>query len=255
MLKYLFSKGVLGLVLGVVLCAVPIAIAKAGESYKSLGEVVVIGDSLAQGLHSGIYRLMAKQSLKHKLSKRTKISSGLVRKDKFNWPKAIKRIVAKRKFQSAIVTFGTNDLTSFRPRGGAIHFDNPKWDGLYARAVSEVIKTLRSKGIMVYWAGLPITRKNRYQKDYARLNRIFSKAAPAAGAIYIDTWSKFAVKGAYSAKGKDLNGKTATLRHRDGVHFTQKGYLVYADLVLRSALQATKRDETVAQASKVTGGS
>ena len=135
---------------------------------------------------------MRQLKLKHKIAKKTKINSGLVRKDKFNWPAALKRIASKRKYQTAIVTFGTNDLTGFRKRGGAVHYSDPKWDGLYAAQVKNVVQTLKASGMIVCWVGLPITRKNRYQADYRRLNKIFRKASTAAGAIYIDTWKAFA---------------------------------------------------------------
>ena len=206
--------------------------AQADVSVKVFKDIVVIGDSLADGLHSGLYRLLKEEKSERKLSKKTKISSGLVRQDKFNWQKAIKRIAAKKKHELAIVSFGANDLTSFRRRGGSVHYNDKRWDGLYGERVKDVVKALKAGGMTVYWVGIPITRKNRYQKDYARLNKVFKAASTEAGATYIDTWSAFAVKGKYSAYGKNLKGKSTKLRHTDGVHFTATGYKVYAKVVL-----------------------
>lgn len=51
--------------------------AQANVSVKVFKDIVVIGDSLADGLHSGLYRLLKEGKTERKLSKKTGISSGL----------------------------------------------------------------------------------------------------------------------------------------------------------------------------------
>ncbi len=192
--------------------------------------VIVVGDSLADGIYSGFYRLM-KPISGVKVKKKTKINTGLVRYDRFNWAKTTRKIAASKKFDVAIVSFGANDLISFRGKGGTVHFGDKRWPELYAKRVAGIIKHLKSGGMRVYWVGLPIVRRANFRKGYALLNTIFKKTAAANGAKFVDTWSKLQVKGKFSAYGKGINGKTILLRHTDGVHFTPDGYMTYAKIV------------------------
>ena len=195
--------------------------------------IVVIGDSLADGLYTGLYSLL-KSDDATSVDKKTRISTGLVRYDKYDWLAAVDQIARARRYDTAIVSFGANDLISFRTHKGPVHYkyQDERWAGLYGDRVGEIVRTLRAGGMKVYWVGLPISRKDRYQRDYAFLNTIMQKAATAQGAHYIDTWSAFAVNGAYSDYGTDINGKAIVLRASDGVHFTGEGYISYAKVVM-----------------------
>lgn len=207
----------------VVIATVPVQ--AAGKS------VVVIGDSLAEGLYTGLYQLL-KAEPGASVSRKTKISTGLVRKDKFDWSAAASRIAASRQYSTAVISFGANDLISFR--GPTVHYGDPRWANHYADRVSEVVRNLRAGGMRVIWVGIPIVRKDRHQKDYAKLNEIFRRAAQMSGAVYVDTWNALAVNGQYSVHGADANGKQAVLRHTDGVHFTPQGYVRYGQVVLNA---------------------
>jgi len=199
----------------------------AGKLPKS---VIVIGDSLAEGIYAGFYRLM-KPAGKINVQKKTRINTGLVRYDKYNWLDTVNRIAASKKFDVAIVSFGANDQISFRGKGRPTHFGEEKWPVLYEQRIGDIVTRLKKAGIRVYWVGLPIVNKPRFKKDYEFLNRIFKKAAIANGAQYIDTWQALAPDGKYSDFGKDINGKKFLLRNTDGIHFTPDGYLVYAKIV------------------------
>ncbi len=205
----------------------------AGKAMAAGGSMIVIGDSLADGLYTGLYTLLRDEDGPN-LAKQTRVSTGLVRYDKYNWTATARKIAQSHRYDTAVVSFGANDLISFRTRSGPIHYkyNGETWAEAYGERVAEIVRTLRSGGMKVYWVGLPISRKDRFQRDYAFLNTIFRKQATANGATYIDTWSAFAVNGKYSDYGTDINGKSIVLRHTDGVHFTGNGYVSYAKVVL-----------------------
>jgi len=198
--------------------------------------VVVIGDSLAEGLHSGLYTLLKQDGLA--VEKKTQISTGLVRKDKRDWTAVADGVALAHAYSAAIVTFGANDLVSFRTPAGPVHYGDVRWRSLYADRVAEIIRHLQAGGLKVFWVSLPVTRADRFQKDYAFLNDIFRETAAREGAVYVDTWTPLSDNGQYTNYGADIAGKSVVLRHTDGVHFTPDGYLRYARIVL-DAVQAS----------------
>ena len=199
-------------------------------SHKLPKSVVIIGDSLADGLYAGFYRLM-KPVKKISVHKKTRVNTGLVRYDKYNWASTVGKIAASGKFDTAIVSFGANDLISFRGKGRPTHFGEKNWPKLYGERIAEIVNRLKKSGIKVYWVGLPNVRRKQFRKGYKFLNTIFKQSATASGARYIDTWNVLEANGKFSEQGKDINGKTIILRHTDGVHFTPDGYLTYAKIV------------------------
>lgn len=193
-------------------------------------QAVVMGDSMADGMYAGLYRIM-KDDARLKFVKKTKVNTGIVRSDRYDWNEAAREI-AGEDYDIAILVFGANDLQSIREGGKTYHFQQEGWEQVFNRRVDDIIASLKSENIAAYWIGLPITRKDRYQKDYAYVNELFRAAADRNGIRYIETWDTFADEnGEFSAYGIGLNGKKIQLRADDGVHFTPDGYAKYASVV------------------------
>lgn len=193
--------------------------------------VVVLGDSLADGLYSGLYRLN-RDSKNLKFTKASKVNTGLVRSDRYDWNRGAAKIARSGKYEVAVVLLGLNDLQTFRTKGKRQHFSQPDWEVTYKERLSKVITDLKSGGMAVYWVGIPITTPKRYQKEYAYLNGFFKEAAKEQGIRYVDTWSGLAdANGKYSAFWKSPDGKQKKIRMRDGVHFTPDGYMIFASFM------------------------
>lgn len=219
------------------LCAALFILTQTGSAHANIDlapgkDIIVIGDSLADGLHIGLQQLASDRQIKQRLRKQTKTSSGLAHSSKINWLKTARQIARGKKYGIVIVTLGTNDLVGLRLKGRTIYYNDDRWNAAYAERVKELVGVLRSSGADVYWVGLPITRRNRFQRDYHRLNSVFRTAAVEAGANYVDTWTPLSSQGKYSPYGQNLRGRRALLRTSDGVHFTPAGYKVYANIVL-----------------------
>ncbi len=212
-------------------------------------DVVVLGDSLADGLYAGLYRLNRGNS-QVKVTKKSKVNTGLVRSDRYDWNKATKKIARSKKYQVAVVLLGLNDLQTFRTKGKRKHFKQKSWVALYEQRLEKMIVDLKAANMAVYWVGIPITSPKRYQKEYAYMNNFYRKAAEKHGIKFVDTWSPLAQKnGGYSAFWKASSGKKKKIRTRDGVHFTPGGYEILATFV-NNEMQRDIADVTGKQASK-----
>lgn len=217
-------------------------------------QIVVLGDSLADGLYQGLTQTN-KDRDDIKTTKTSKVNTGLVRVDRYDWNKGAKKIGKSGKHQIAVVMIGLNDLQTIRDSGKAHHFQTDGWLERYTAKVELMMKDLKDANLAVYWTGIPIVTPTHYQKEYLYLNGIFKSAAKRVGVKFVDTWSALAdEKGKYTPFFKDADGKTVEIRNRDGVHFTPVGYLIFAGIVneviqndmqiVRKSVEAKTADNT-----------
>jgi hypothetical protein len=109
------------------------------------------------------------------------------------------------------------------PRG-VIPFRSDRWAQIYSRRIDLMIAALKSKGVPVFWVGLPSIRGTRSTADAVYLNDLFRARAERAGVDYIDIWDGFVDEaGKYSSYGPDYEGQIRRLRSGDGVFFTKYG--------------------------------
>jgi hypothetical protein len=121
------------------------------------------------------------------------------------------------------------------PSGSTTHpFRSDKWAELYAKRIDETIAALKSKGVPVFWVGLPAIRGSRSTADMVYLNDLYRDRAEKAGIVYVDVWDGFVDEnGNYVVQGPDFEGQTRRLRAGDGVHFTKAGARKLAHYVER----------------------
>lgn len=124
--------------------------------------------------------------------------------------------------QAADDTIAASEPT--RAGSGAHEFKSERWVDLYSRRVDDMIASLKSKGVPVFWVGLPPIRGTRSTADVVFLNDLYKARAEKAGITYIDVWDGFVDEGGrFMQQGPDFEGQTRRLRAADGVHFTQAG--------------------------------
>jgi hypothetical protein len=117
---------------------------------------------------------------------------------------------------------------------GVIEFRSDLWAKVYSRRIDETIAALKSKGVPVFWVGLPSIRGTKSTADAVYLNDLFRARAERAGINYIDVWDGFVEEsGKYSSYGPDYEGQTRRLRAPDGVFFTKYGARKLAHYVER----------------------
>jgi hypothetical protein len=194
--------------------------------------VAVLGDSLGQLLAQGMTEAMADHpevAVLHKAHE----SSGLVRDDFYDWPKAIQQLLASgQKIDVAVILVGSNDHQTLRENGVAYEPGTPQWNDIYAKRVEAVATLFHNAKIPLLWVGLPIMKNDRFSAEMASLNDIYRDHAAKAGATFVDVWDAFGDEdGRFSTYGPDVNGEVVRLRSADGIHFTKAGARKLAQFV------------------------
>lgn len=117
---------------------------------------------------------------------------------------------------------------------GIIEFRTEQWAQIYSRRIDETIAALKSKGVPVFWVGLPSIKGTRSTADAVYLNDLYRARAEKAGAVYIDVWDGFVDEGGkFTTNGPDYEGQVRRLRSADGVYFTKFGARKLAHYVER----------------------
>ncbi len=186
--------------------------------------VATLGDTLGVLLANGLREGFADRP-DVAILRKGKESSGLVRDDFYDWPKAAKELAGgSEKINVAVIMIGSNDRQAIQHGGESYEPLSPRWRELYAARVDSMIAAFKEKNIPVVWVGLPVMKNERFSADMAQLNEIFRDRAAHGGAAYVDLWEAMADEhGQYSAFGPDINGQIVKLRSADGVHFTEAG--------------------------------
>lgn len=186
--------------------------------------VAVMGDTLGILLANGLQEAFSDKP-EIAVLKKGKESSGLVRDDFYDWPRAARELAGgSQKIDVAVMMIGSNDRQSLRQGGESEDPLSPKWREQYAARIDAVTAAFNEKKIPVVWVGLPVMKNENFSADMAKLNEIYRERAAQNGAVYVDIWEALAdERGQYSAFGPDINGQIVKLRTADGVHFTEAG--------------------------------
>lgn len=206
--------------------------------------VAVVGDSLSVFLAQGLQELYADRPAVTFL-RRHRESSGLVRDDYFDWPKALRDLTGgSEKIDALVLMIGSNDRQQLRDDAGVHDVRSEQWRALYAQRIDTVIGIAKAKNLPLIWVGLPVMRSERYSADLIAFNDLYKSRSAAAGIPYIDIWEAFAGEdGLYSVNGPDVGGDIVRLRTPDGVHFTKAGarkLAFFADKELQKIVAASQ---------------
>ena len=200
--------------------------------------VVVVGDSLAQGIGTFAERIFRPNLVN--VFREGRISTGLSREDFFDWPEQMREIVHRARPDLTIVMIGENDGQSLVDRHGntIAQVGTMGFPAAYAQRVHDFARIASSEGGHVIWVGLPQIRDTRRWDFIGRQNQAFAEAAAELPNVaYFDTWNTFAGPGGgYNAYYR--NGSHLTLvRADDGVHFNADGYTILMQQVVAFAGQ------------------
>lgn len=218
-----------------------------GDRYRLL----VIGDSLGDGLWSGLYRAF-EEDANLEFVKRAKVNGGLLSAD---WESDLDDALKDGTYQIAVVMYGANDDQAIKVGKDWVKVGSEAWRQAYGERVEKVIKKLRAANLAIYWVGLPIMRSPTQSTDAESMNEVYREKAFINGAKYVDTWNGFMDEGGrFSAYGPDMTGQVKRLRADDGVLFTMRGYVKLAhfpEKEIRHDLGAAKLERNIPLAGSV----
>jgi hypothetical protein len=121
-----------------------------------------------------------------------------------------------------------------RQANGTLEFRSEQWERVYNKRIDETIAALKSKGVPVFWVGLPAIKGTKSTSDTSYLNSLYRARAQRAGIVFIDVWDGFVDEGGrYTSFGPDYEGQQRRLRSGDGVFFTKYGARKLAHYVER----------------------
>src|SRR5690242_291540 len=129
--------------------------------------------------------------------------------------------------------------------GGIYPFRSDKWIEFYVKRIDQTIAALKSKGVPVFWVGLPPIRGTKSMSDISFLNDLYRSRAEKAGIVYVDVWDGFVDEnGRFAVQGPDFEGQIRRLRTPDGVYFTKAGARKLAHFVEREIQRAMNNRAT-----------
>jgi hypothetical protein len=199
--------------------------------------IIVPGESLLRAMGSKVYKPVD--------SVDGHVATGLERPDVYNWFDRIRQVMKKDKPNVVVVAFGANDDHSYMtglPSGVSLgDFGSAAWIKEYRRRVGGFMDTVIHGGGFIVYLGMPIVSSRSESSDFDLINRILYQEAKKRpnGALYVDTWFKFAdpKTGGYAEYLKNAHGDLVKVRADDGVHFEPAGGDIIARLVLKALNQ------------------
>ena len=189
-----------------------------GDVYK----LQAYGDPFAEGLLAGLTESFAGDS-RLLLSRRHRPLAGLARPEFDDEMKAEE--ANKETFHIGVVMIGFWDRIHMRVSArDRIALGSSEWREEYGKRVDRLIKTLKRKGIALYWVGLPIMRRYEVNEAAQAMNDVAREKTYLNGIKFIDIQAHFADEaGNYAPYGPDITGKQRLLREADGMLFTAPG--------------------------------
>lgn len=214
-------------VLPVATPVVPLALTPLSErAARGSLRIGVFGDSMADGLWTGLYRAMRDQP-GVTVTKFSEVSTGLSRYDYVDVQAKTTRQIAEQPVDVAVILFGTNDAQAIS-RDGEIHpFGSDRWKAAYGQRVDDLVSMLRGRNIAVYWVGLPTMQRAGFDAKMDLINDVVSARMTALGVPWLETESLTRnAAGEYEAYLPETGtGRRRLMRANDGIHMSMAGYL------------------------------
>lgn len=205
-------------------------------------KIGVFGDSMGDGVWTALYREFQDQP-GVEVTKFSEVSTGLSRYDYVDVQAKTTRQLDESPVDVAVVVFGTNDAQGI-DTGGVVHdFGTPGWKAAYGRRIDDLVGLFRSRGVVVYWIGMPRMKRDGFDGRMAIINEVVEARMKALGVPYLETVSLTSdAQGEYIPYA-EVNGRRRLMRANDGIHMSMDGYVRLA----RPAEAAIRRDAGLAE--------
>src|SRR6185312_3455089 len=120
--------------------------------------VAVFGDTLAEQLSQGLADEFVSERPEVAIVKKTKINTGFVRTDVYDWTVQASNLLSKEKATALVVLLGINDRQPLRDSDGAHEFRSDRWKEIYGKRIEDFLTKLKDKSVPIFVVGLPPVR-------------------------------------------------------------------------------------------------
>ncbi len=195
---------------------------------------LIIGDSLVA---TGFGPEMEKWLMRYpniSVKREGRYSTGLNRKDYFNWELRAKQLINTFHPDVVLVFIGANDGQKIKDEDGRVYgLYKDGWDEAYSKRVRNFMKIISANSRKVYWIGHPIPANRDFTKKFSLMNPIYqNEAKNFDNVIFISSWDRFAINGKYAPFIKNDQGIKVKVKYSDGVHLTPNGAKILVNLVV-----------------------
>ena len=193
------------------------------EKTPDAERVLVIGDFMANSLAKGLTETYA-DNPGVAVSDADSGSSGLVRRDRYDWATEVQGLVAEQNPAAVVVMIGSNDRQAIDSDTGSYAPGTDDWAKSYAGRITALAAALKATGKPVIWGSLVPVRSAAMSRDFSTINTVFHDSLEGTGITFVDLWNGFADEdGRFMQSGPDVTGQTTQLRSSDGINFTRAG--------------------------------
>ena len=207
------------------------------EKAENAQRILVVGDFIANGMSQGLTEAFAGVA-NIVVEVETSGSSGLVRDDFYNWPKAIVPMIEELKPTYVVAMLGSNDRQAMRVNGRTVQVGSDVWQTEYISRVDKFAKAVRGTNTRLIWVGSPPFRFRSMSADILAFNQFYKAAVESTDGYFVDLWDGFVdEEGNFITSGADVNGQQVRLRSSDGINFTKAGKRKLAFYVERQLKQ------------------
>lgn len=216
-----------------------VKIADKSEKIKAPIKFLLIGDSM---MLVGFGPALENSLLKYdgvSVVREGAYSTGLNRIDYYDWFTKTDELISKNKPDFLIVMFGGNDGQGIVDKNGKAHeFGAESWKEIYRQRVNIYLSRVSPKVKKIYWIGHPITGNQSFLDKFQTMNPIYkSECEKFSNAVFVDTWERFSVNGQFRQSIPDDNGLWQIAKSSDGVHVTDFGGGIMANLLIKRILE------------------
>ena len=198
--------------------------------------LLVAGDSMADDLAVCLTRIL-QDNENVTILPRGKASSGLVRRDFYDWEQSLPALVKSYSPDSIIFMAGANDVNQdIIEDKTRIPPGSEEWLTAYGERMRRLLDMMTETGLPVFWVGLPIMQEGRYCDRVKLLNTTLNTVCQEyENCHFVDTWDTLADKdGNYACQAKNDKGSFRRIRREDGIHFNTLGGLIVGHYFLES---------------------
>jgi hypothetical protein len=208
--------------------------------------ILVVGDStivenLGYALEQKINSVDGLSSVKS-----GKYSTGLNKRDYYDWQAKTSELIEEHKPEAVVGMFGANDgqPISDYATGNLYYMGNIQWEETYRSRVREYLDVNTQSIKKFYLIGQPNSTNSDFAYKFGIINRVFAEeASKNPKVVYVNTWDKFTVNGRPAISLTNAEGRTGLVKFEDGVHLTNHGSGVVAEMVVETMEEDILRKE------------